>query len=204
MKRLITAVAVLSLSALSTLPATSRADDPEMRAHHPNGAVGFRDSDAPLGVRWWLGEQRVGIDLGLGLGSDPSLQGYADTHVSHWALDVGVPVVVQSWPRVHLIARPGILYRSQQVETSTFPAPRTTDNATLMSISGEFEAEVFLVDRVSISGSEGIAFNSFNPPGPGSSISSWSTTGRNFTTLGFHVYFLGNGGSSGGGGKHHH
>lgn len=194
MKRLITAVALLSLWVASVIPGQARAAETDMPAHHPNGSLGFRDTDAPIGVRWWLGEQRVGIDLGLGIGSDPASGAYPNDHLTHWAVDVGVPFVLKSWSRVHVIARPGLLYRSQQVEISPGPpAPFNTDNATLTTLNGEIETEVFLVDNVSLSASEGLAYNSFNPVGPGRSVSNWGTTGRNFTTLGFHVYFMGGG-----------
>src|SRR5881296_2673421 len=39
-------------------------------AEHPSVGVGFHDTAAPLGVRWWLASQKVGIDLGLGFHSD--------------------------------------------------------------------------------------------------------------------------------------
>ena len=61
-----------------------------------------------------------------------------------------------------------------------------------MTLGAEIEAEIFIVDNVSVSASHGIAFSSFNPPGPGDSESTFSTFGNNFTQVGFHVYFLGN------------
>ena len=50
--------------------------------------------------------------------------------------------------------------------------------------------EVFLVDNFSVSASHGIGFVSFEPVG-GDSETSFTTIGRNFTTVGFHMYFLG-------------
>src|SRR5438093_10091715 len=100
MKRLILAV-VCSLSLFAT------ASFAQQDAVHADGGAGFHDIAAPLGIRWWLSGQKLGLDLGLGFGSDPSLIS-ADDKVSHFAVDVGVPIVMHSWEGVHVLFRPGI------------------------------------------------------------------------------------------------
>lgn len=186
MRRSITAVAALlvTLSFAGTVQA----------AEHQNVGVGFHESSAPIGLRWWLSGQKVGIDVGLGFDSEPA-PSYADEKLSSWRLDLGVPLVIKSWDRVHFMVRPGFLYASSQVEATTPPTAFDTENFTGYRISGELEAEVFLVDNVSVSASHGIAYNSVNPPGSGDSITSFGTFGNNFTNVGFHVYFLGGGGN---------
>jgi hypothetical protein len=193
MKRFIF-VAAMSAAILVTLPpVTARAEmEP---GEHRNGALGFHNEAAPIGVRWWTAGQKVGIDLGFGFGSDQAPL-YSDEKVSNWAIEAGIPFVLHSWSRAHFIVRPGLVYTSQQVLAAGATGPPVafdTENATTMSITGELEAEVFLVDNVSISASHGIAFNSFNPAGPGDTISSFTTFGNNFTTIGFHVYLFGGG-----------
>lgn len=187
MKKLLIAAAATLLTSLAVTPAVHAAP-PD--AEHASIGLGFHQTAAPIGVRWWLSGQKVGIDLGLGFGNEPAFA-YPDEKVSHWALDAGVPFVIHSWDRAHVILRPGLLYQSQQVEVTTPPAPFNTEDATTLSISGEIEAEIFIVENVSVSASHGIAFSSFNPPGPGGSESTFSTFGNNFTQVGFHVYFLG-------------
>jgi hypothetical protein len=59
-----------------------------------------------------------------------------------------------------------------------------------MVIQGELEAEVFLVDNVSVSASQGFQFTNFDPA-VGGSETDFGTTGANFTNLGFHVYLFG-------------
>ena len=57
----------------------------------------------------------------------------------------------------------------------------------------EPEAEVFLADNFSVSASNGIGFTNTDPGGAGSSETSFSTFGNNFTNIGFHFYFFGGG-----------
>src|SRR6185436_18857440 len=62
------AAALIALFLVSSSPA--RADDGD-HATHKSGGIGFHEISAPLGVRWWLANQKVGIDLGFGFGSSP-------------------------------------------------------------------------------------------------------------------------------------
>src|SRR5689334_14760933 len=36
---------------------------------HPDGGLGFHETDAPLGIRWWLTGQKMALDAGIGFGS---------------------------------------------------------------------------------------------------------------------------------------
>jgi len=153
---------------------------------HMKGGLGFHNIEAPLGVRWWLGSGKFGIDAGIGLGSTHDVA--FDEDLSHWALDLGVPISLKRWDRVDFIFRPGILYTSQEVPTP--PPPDNTDNTTVLTVQAELEAEVFLADNVSFSASQGLGISSINFAG-GGSASEWTTTGANFTNIGFHVYLFG-------------
>jgi hypothetical protein len=184
MKKLLIAAAATLLTSLAVPPAV-HADAPD--AHHGSIGLGFHNVDAPIGLRWWLGGQKVGIDLGFGYGNEEATP---DDRINHWALDVGVPFVMHSWDRAHILFRPGLLYENQEFVVTTVPFD--TDHATTMAIQAEIEAEIFIVDNVSVSASHGIAFES-DDPGPGDSQSSFTTFGNNFTQVGFHMYFLGNG-----------
>ena len=189
MKRYVAITGAALLMSVGMFAGSARAD--EMAAgEHARGGLGFHNSSAPIGGRWWLSGEKVGIDAGIGFGSSQA-SGYPDEKVTNFTLDVGVPFVLKSWSRAHLILRPGLTYGSQQVVTTALPVAFDTDNATSLGISGEFEAEVFLVDNVSVSASHGIRFDSLNPPGAGDNITSFSTFGNNFTEVGFHIYFLG-------------
>lgn len=159
-------------------------------ADHADVGVGFHNTTAPVGIRWWMSGQKVAIDAGLGFGSDQAPL-YSDEKITNWTIDFGVPFVMKSWDRVHVLFRPGLVYHSQQVVITSPPTAFNTDDETSFALTFEIEGEVFLADNVSFSASEGIEFNSLNPVGPGDSITSFSTIGRNFTQVGFHLYFLG-------------
>jgi len=152
---------------------------------HYKGALGFHTSDAPLGVRWWL-SNKFAFDAGVGFGSQEFSTGPSTTvSVSNFTVDLGLPIMLRSWDKVHFAVRPGIGYHSQEVFG-------TSNNDITLTIAGELEAEVFLADNVSISASHGIAFQNFDPADPTeSSTTDWGTTGANFTSLGFHVYLFG-------------
>jgi hypothetical protein len=158
---------------------------------HRNFGVGFHSVDAPLGFRWWFGGQKVGLDVGLGFRSEPAPS--YDEDLTGWALELGVPIVLKSWERVHVLFRPGFFYDSQEVEMSDPPDPFATDDRTEMRLTAELEAEVFIVDNFSVSASHGIGFFTVDPAGGGDSNSSINTLGNNFSHIGFHIYFLGGG-----------
>ena len=163
-------------------------------AEHARGGFGFHDLAAPVGLRWWLSGEKVGIDFGLGLTSTPDTNVDPNEKVMGFALDVGVPFVMHSWQGVHFLFRPGILYQSQEVGFDSSPAPGIqfdTEKQTNLAVLAELEAEVYLRDNVSVSASNGIAFATFDPGFGADSRTSFGTFGNNFTNVGFHVYFLG-------------
>lgn len=186
MKRTLVAVAVLMMGLSSLAVAENMPGSP----NHKHIGLGFHHDSAPIGLRWWLSGQKVGIDLGVGFSSAPAASD-PDESVSGLALDLGVPFVMHSWPRAHLMFRPGLLYESQEVGFGSGPTFDTVTQTT-MALLAEIEAEIFLVDAVSVSASHGLALTSFDPDTPGSdSQTSFGTFGNNFTNIGFHVYFLG-------------
>ncbi len=187
MNRSISAVAVALVALACMIPSRARA---EVGAQHANGGLGFHNESAPVGVRWWLAGHDVGIDAGIGFTSRPAPL-YPNEKVTGWSLDVGLPLVLKSWDRIQVLFRPGLLYSSQEVTSTVPPAPFDTENTTTFSVSGEIEAEVFLVENCSISASQGIAFDSVNPAGPGGTQTSVTTIGNNFTRVGFHIYLFG-------------
>ncbi|MEO5618363.1 MAG: hypothetical protein ABIS67_11365 [Candidatus Eisenbacteria bacterium] len=198
MRRMFFAVAmVLAALTSNAFTSTAFAEDGDT-PHHFNGGLGFHSVEAPIGVRWWFAGQKVGLDLGLGYGSRPaSSDGYPDENLTNYALEVGVPFVFKSWDRVHVMFRPGLLYQSSDYTISDAtpppPEPFKTESATSMTIVGEFEAEVFLANNLSVSASHGIGFTSTDPGGIADSETTFGTFGNNFTNIGFHFYFFGGG-----------
>ena len=186
MRRLITVVATFVM----LIPALAYGQQHGASADHADGGLGFHTTDAPVGFRWWMSGQKVAIDVGVGFGSDQAPL-YPDEKINNWTIDFGVPFVMRSWERVHVLFRPGFAFHSQQVVVTNPPTAFNTDDETSFRLSAEIEGELFLADNFSVSASEGIEFTSLNPVGPGDTITSFSTLGRNFTQVGFHIYFLG-------------
>jgi len=198
MKRvMLTVVCSLSLFATASFAHDKGANE------HAHGGFGFHDISAPLGIRWWLSGEKAAIDVGVGYGSDPAAPAgstFENETVNHFAIDLGVPFVMHSWDGVHVLFRPGLLYTSQQVGFDALPGPGETfdtDNETNLSVRAELEGEVFLRDNVTVSASTGIEFithqdanTSQGGPDPDSQTS-FGTMGRQFTQIGFHLYFLG-------------
>lgn len=180
MKRFLGCVPILLVLLVSV---ASAQDAPE----HPKGGVGFHNFEAPLGGRWWF-SPKMAIDANLGIGSqdDPG----TDESLSNFALDIGFVWALKSFDKMHLILRPGYFYQSDEEVIDNGP-PVEKDSNVLSSLSVELEAELFLTSHFSVSAASGIAFGSFDPAGPADSFSAWQTTGSNWTTLGFHAYFLG-------------
>jgi hypothetical protein len=177
MKRLLLGVVALALAFTAGVASAQTTPSPG------TWGLGFHHVDAPIGIRWWLND-KVALDAGIGVGSDEAPA--VDENLSHWALDLGVPILLRSFDRLNFLVRPGIMFQSQEVVVDPGP-PVDTDNDTFMSVGVELEAEVFLTDRFSVSASHGFAFVNADPA-VGSSTTDWGTTGANFTNIGFHVY----------------
>jgi hypothetical protein len=164
-------------------------------ASHPSGGLGFHRSVAPIGGRWWFGDaQKVAFDFGFGFDTDevgdPTTPEPDDeATLFDYAIDIGVPILVKGWDRAHLSFRPGLLRLSDEDFVGG-----EKDRGSRTLISAELEAEIFIVDNVSFSASSGIAIDMNDPPAPpgdDDSTTEFSSTGNDFTTLGFHVYLGG-------------
>jgi hypothetical protein len=188
-RRTLALIAILTTLA-ATQPGRARAQTEAERPQHRNGALGFHDFDAPLGGRWWFGGQKVGLDLGVGFQSDPA-PSYPDEHLTSLAFAAGIPIVLKSWRQVHVLFRPGFFYESSQAQATSPPVPFDTESQKTIRVTGELEAEAFLLDNFSVSASHGIGWNQFDPGFGADKETSFGTLGKGFTEVGFHVYLFG-------------
>ena len=152
MKRVAVAVAVLLIGIITSL---AMADDMAGSPTHKNIGVGFHNVEAPLGIRWWLKDQKIGIDLGLGYSSTPGDLD-PDESVTGLAFEVGVPFVIHSWDRVHVLLRPGLLYQSQ--EEQILPVRRRHDYAEPTRTYGRLKWKRVPVDNAVSLAANGIAW----------------------------------------------
>jgi len=181
----------LFVAALCALALASGSAAALAQASHNDGSVGFHYAAAPIGTRWWFAGQKVGIDLGFGYSQTPRP---SDTSkkLNTWRIDAGLPLVLKSWEGVHVLFRPGVRYESAEEELANGLGGFSIESNKTLDVQAELEAEVFLRDNVSVSASEGVVVENFNPAAAGAkTTTNVFTEGRNFTTIGFHVYFLG-------------
>lgn len=184
---------ILAASAVIMLGPGGAALGAEGYAEHKTFGPGFHSVEAPIGFRYWLSSQKLAVDLGFGFASEPA--GIDPTEKEKaYALELGVPIVCRNWERAHALIRPGILYQSRQIGFDADPGTPglqyDTDNETTLDVQLEGEAEVFLVENVSVSAAHGFRYRRFTPAFGGDSESSFGTRGYNFTTIGFHIYMF--------------
>ena len=195
MKRNLLAVLALTVTlatAVTFSMAFAQSDADGNMGHTAKLGLGFRSSDAPIGVRWWL-TQQVAIDAGVGFTSEKfnfsdANGNPADESFSTYSIDVGIPWQLKSWDKVHFLLRPGFFYTSQD-DFDYWDATGDKIKLNTFAVTGEIELEVFLAKNASFSASHGAGFAStkLNLAGEKSNTI-FGTFGSNFTTLGFHVY----------------
>ena len=185
---------------VSLMAAPARADDSS--TERARVALGFRNArvptldlnqivtTVPIGIRWWFGQHKLGLDLGTGYGMHKDES--SGENLNAWNLDAGIPWALKSWDRVDVILRPGVNYTQQDGIEYQFVFPSaSTSKVTDRIVTGtaEIEVEVFPFQNVSVSASYGIGVVNVNPGEAGvKTTTDFGTFGSNFTSLGFHVY----------------
>lgn len=142
-----------------------------------------------LGIRQWFSKV-AGVDLGFGFNIFDSIQGTQKETWTGFAFDAGLPLVAKEWQRVNFIVRPGVQFGRLRDEDKTVP-PTLTTNWKFVGVTGEFEVEWMVADKVSLSASQGLSWRTLKSEAataPEQKFTSVGTTGSNFTELGFHVY----------------
>lgn len=142
---------------------------------------------AMVGVRQWFSGQ-VGVDLGVGMSSQKVEQGTQSETWTSFSFDLGLPIVLKKFDRVNFILRPGFQYSSiEDKDESVVPADVVKFTST--GISGTLEAEWMVADNLSISAAHGVAWGTIkSDTTPEFKLTSFGTTGSNFTQLGFNIY----------------
>jgi len=192
-------MAFLIAAALSPAAPALAADDPAPATI----GLGFRSTQAPIGVRWWISSM-FGVDAGFGFSSEKATTLDLNTGddiegtLVGWTVDVGAPVCLKQWSRVHCIARPGFVYRSEDDAETFFLGIGAAAERTSWTASFDLELELFLVSNVSLSAQYGIAYQyetlKFDDDGDGTIDSEeevlnvLATRGANLTQIGVHVY----------------
>ena len=178
------------------------ADDANEAASGGAIGLGYHDSNAPIGVRYWFGSGKVAIDGALGMTADRVVlapEGTTTTLIGY-RFSVGLPLMFKSFGKLHVMFRPGGSFAQRDEvyeqltndisgEATTFDvvAKRTTFDA-----SFELEAEYFLVQRFSVSLGYGAQFtsSSHNVTNYIRDFSA-SLTPTEYSAVSFHLYLWG-------------
>ena len=171
----------LVLIAVVALTPTARAEDPGFS----KVGIGFHDVAAPLGVRWWVGHNTA-LDIGFGFASDP----FNDLRLNRGTVRLGAPTVIRRFGRLAAEVRPGIGYSIEQtIEYSNAPTfTYRMVNDHVIEPSLQLEAEVLVVDHLSVSGAFGFGATIRKLGATDETVTSWSTTAGNFAHFGLHLY----------------
>jgi hypothetical protein len=174
-------------------------------AQDPMGGLGFRSGQAldtgpvglsaspTVGVRQWF-SPKMGVDAAIGF-TTFSLESNGTTtdEGTGFSVDIGVPFSLKSWEKVNFIFRPGFIWANATLKDKTVPTPPNELTASAFAVSGEFEVEWMLAEKVSISAAHGIAYSNAkvednDSPVNEAKLSGFNTIGASFTQVGFHVY----------------
>lgn len=137
-------------------------------------ALGFHSTTAPLGIRASLGEYYA-VDLGVGFLARNGEKNDAT------AFDIGLPLTVKEFDRLHVLLRPGVLFENFEGRLGT---------TRVRTLSAEVEGEAFLFPQLSVSAALGVARQTVDPAGAGNNETAWVSTGGEFTNVGFHLYLF--------------
>ena len=168
MLRKITLTALVAVLALATVAgAAERKGD---------FALGFSNTDAPVGVRYFTSD-KLAVDLGLGFESmDVPSEGDTET-ASNFFVEGGVTYVLYDYMDSFFFLRPALMYASYD----------ELDSGGLDSsfrIALNLGAEVRLAERFGLTFQHGLAFQSDSPQGDGDSMTTITTFGQNVTQAG--------------------
>jgi hypothetical protein len=150
--------------------------------------LGFVDSDAPIGGRYWFSE-KVGLDLGFGLNKDEEFNSGTGEKESltHWRVLGALPIKIHSVGdnRVNFNFLPAVMYNSIDNGSGM-----SSDNVIDLFFGLEFEA--FVTEAFSVGASHGVVIV-LDSPGDSTieSTTDIHLTGGNLTNFGFHYYLPG-------------
>lgn len=153
-------------------------------------AIGFFNSDAPVGVRYWVSEM-VAVDIGVGFSSIEvaDTAGEATNTASFW-IEAGFPIkLLEGGERAHFFFRPGILLGI--LDDRHFGTGMLDEKWTTIDFTLALGAEVFFGSHLSIEATHGIIINYTSPPEDVSDEATidYGTFGNGLTEVGFRFYF---------------
>jgi hypothetical protein len=171
-------IAIVTLVALIATAGTAVAADREGEF-----ALGFNNTDAPVGLRYFFSE-KVGADLGLGFES----QDLGEESASSLFLEVGVSYILYDYNDSYFFVRPALAYAS--LDDRVYGTGQADATWTVLDLKLNLGAEVRLAERFGLTFQHGLVFSSTSLPdeiveeGGEDSFTDFSTFGENVTEAG--------------------
>ncbi len=169
MLRKITLTALIAVLALATVAgAAERKGD---------FALGFSNTDAPVGVRYFTSDN-LAVDVGLGFESmDVTVPDAADTETAtNFFVEGGVTYVMYDYMDSFFFVRPALMFASYDELSGPIESS--------FRVALNLGAEVRLAERFGLTFQHGLAFQSDSPQGDGDSMTTITTFGQNVTQAG--------------------
>jgi hypothetical protein len=152
-------------------------------------ALGFNNTDAPVGLRYFFSE-KVGADLGLGFESTD----LGSESASSLFLEAGVSYIVFDYDDAYFFVRPAVAFSS--LDDRVYGTGAAADVAgadatwTVIDLKLNLGAEVRLAERFGLTFQHGLMFTTTSlpdeivPDGGEDSYTDFSTFGENVTEAG--------------------
>ena len=140
-------------------------------------ALGFNNSDAPVGARYFVSE-KVALDFGVGYES----KDLGDESAASMWFEFGVPYVLFDYESSFFFVRPSFSYAS--LDDRVYGSGTLDDTWSVTSFRLNLGAEVRLAERFGLTFQHGLGITSTSPAGDGESTSDFSTFGQNATEAG--------------------
>lgn len=191
LKRFLTVVAFAAI----LVPAASQAVD-----NSGKWALGYYDSQAPVGIRYQFGE-KAGFDFGLGFASSEDIDNASTTpgetkNFMQYHVELGVPVTLVATDNANFYFRPGLLWQSIPYQLDDGVNPVSDERASDITFKLHLGAEWFATRNLSLSVGHGIDIASSKGVSRGDllggkpeSSTSWGSAALDVTSIGFHWYF---------------
>jgi hypothetical protein len=161
-------------------------------------SLGFHNSDAPVGGRFWF-TPKAAIDLGIGFESndvvveDPVSEETTTENTMNFWFEAGVPFKLYDVDNAHFYVRPAILMGL--LDDRDYGTGGADAKWTSIDLIVSLGAELFFGEHFSVEATHGLKINFTTVPDDvkdsvgADSFTSFETFGNNLTTIGFHFYF---------------
>ncbi len=177
---------ILVILTLVSLLVATAALAGEYTARKGDFAMGFNNTDAPVGIRYFMSD-KVAVDFGVGFqGTD-----LGDETASSFWFDLGMPYILRDYGNAFFFLRPALtLGILDNRDAGLIDYPVMADGVAVDDTWTQFTGALYLGGEVEFNDHLGVTFQhgfgivSMSPPGNGDSMTDFGTVGENVTEAG--------------------